>query len=40
MRAGKVVGVHGTAYGLTGKLGARSNMSVNLGGYKAWTPLH
>lgn len=39
MRAGKVVGVHGTAYGLTGKSGARSNMSVNLGGYKAWTPL-
>jgi hypothetical protein len=40
MRAGKVVGVHGTAYGLNGKLGARSNMSVNLGGYKAWAPLH
>jgi hypothetical protein len=40
MRTGKVVGVNGTAYGLNGKLGARSNMSVNLGGYKAWAPLH
>jgi hypothetical protein len=36
MRAGKVVGVHGTVYGLSEKLGARSNMSVNLQGYKPW----
>jgi len=40
MRAGKVVGVHGTVYGLSYKMGARSNMSVNLHTYKAWAPLH
>jgi hypothetical protein len=40
MREGKVVGVLGTVYGLSEKLGARSNMSVNLQGYRAWTPLH
>ena len=39
MRAGKIVGVHGTVYGLSGKIGARSNMSVNLRAYKAWLPL-
>ncbi len=36
MREGKVVGVHGTVYGLSDKLGARSNMSVNLTDYKDW----
>ena len=36
MRAGKVVGVHGTVYGLSDKIGARSNMSVNLHAYEAW----
>jgi len=39
MRAGKVVGVHGTVYGLSDKVGARSNMSVNLRTYEAWSML-
>ena len=40
MRAGKVIGVHGTVYGLYNKIGARSNMSVNLRTYEAWSLLH
>jgi hypothetical protein len=40
MRAGKIVGVHGTAYGLSENLGANSNMSVNLRAYKTWSLLH
>ena len=39
MRAGKIVGVHGTVYGLSENLGANSNMSVNLGAYKTWSLL-
>ena len=36
MRAGKVVGVHGTVYGITRTHGARSNMSVNLRSIQPW----
>lgn len=36
MRAGKVVGVHGAVYGFYDKIGARSNMSVNLRAYESW----
>ena len=40
MRAGKVVGVHGTVYGLARTHGARSNMSVNLQAMQAWLDAH
>ncbi len=40
MRAGKVVGVHGTVYGLARKHGARSNMSVNLRTVQPWLDAH
>jgi hypothetical protein len=36
MRAGKIVGVHGTVYGLAREHGARSNMSVNLQTVQPW----
>lgn len=36
MRAGKVVDVHGTVYGVTRTHGARSNMSVNLRSVQPW----
>lgn len=39
MRMGKVVGVHGTVYGLSKKTGAYSNMSVSISGYQDWSPL-
>jgi hypothetical protein len=40
MRAGKVVGVHGTVYGLARTHGARSNMSVNLRSMQPWLDGH
>jgi hypothetical protein len=40
MRAGRVVGVHGTVYGLARKHGARSNMSVNLQTVQPWLDAH
>ena len=40
MRAGKVVGVHGTVYGLARTHGARSNMSVNLQSVQPWLDAH
>ena len=40
MRAGKVVGVHGTVYGLADQHGARSNMSVNLRTVQPWLKTH
>ena len=40
MRAGKVVGVHGTVYGLARTHGARSNMSVNLRSVQPWLEAH
>ncbi len=40
MRAGKVIGVHGTVYGLAREHGARSNMSVNLRTVQSWLNAH
>jgi len=40
MRNGKVVGVHGTVYGITRAHGARSNMSVNLRSVQSWLEAH
>jgi hypothetical protein len=37
LRAGRLVGVLGTVYGLTGKDAANSNMSVNLHSLRAWS---
>lgn len=39
LRDGKVVGVHGTVYGLGSKGGARSNMAVHLSELRRWPPL-
>jgi hypothetical protein len=40
MRDGKVVGVHGTVYGITRTHGARSNMSANLRSVQPWLDAH
>ena len=40
MRAGQIVGVHGTVYGLASPHGARSNMSVNLRVMQPWLDAH
>ncbi len=40
MRGGRVVGVHGTVYGLAHNHGARSNMSVNLLTMQTWLDAH
>ena len=39
LRAGKVVGVHGTVYGISAAGGAHSNMSVNLHALRDWEAL-
>jgi V8-like Glu-specific endopeptidase len=40
MRNGKIVGVHGTVYGITRTHGARSNMSANLRSVQPWLDAH
>ncbi len=39
LRDGKVVGVHGTVYGIGSAGGAHSNMSVNLHALRTWDAL-
>ena len=39
MRDGKVVGVHGTVYGIGAAGGAHANMSVNLRALRTWDAL-